>query len=268
MKNLHALRGLASHRPMALTDADTLQIDLYGVIGWDIWTEDLMTEIGQSTATAISVYVNSPGGDAFDGIALYNALAAHPADVTVDVQGLAASAASIVAMAGDDIIMRPGSTMMIHDAMMMWASGNASELRKAADSLDVISDGIASVYATRAGGAVATWRQAMLDETWLTAEETVTAGLATRVEAGCGTKKPPQSSSGDGTDGEPSPGEEAATEAIVRELMADWRWKGRDTAPPPARLIAALAHPVPDQISTDRRVAALRAALADYGGNS
>jgi ATP-dependent protease ClpP protease subunit len=254
---------------MALTDdADTLQIDLYGVIGWDIWTEDLMSTIGQSTATTISVYVNSPGGDAFDGIALYNALAAHPADVTVDVQGLAASAASIVAMAGNDIIMRPGSTMMIHDAMMMWASGNASELRKAADSLDVISNGIASVYATRAGGSVSTWRQAMLDETWLTADEAVTAGLATRVEAGCGTKKPPQSSSGDGTDGEPSPDEEAATEAIVRELMAaDWRWKGRDTAPPPTRLLRHLYFHDQDHTpftidETEQRVSDLRAALA------
>jgi ATP-dependent protease ClpP protease subunit len=249
---------------MALTDdADTLQIDLYGVIGWDIWTEELMSTIGQSTATTISVYVNSPGGDAFDGIAIYNALAAHPADVTVDVQGLAASAASIVAMAGNDIIMRPGSTMMIHDAMKLWASGSAAEFRKTADSLDVISDGIAAVYVTQAGGDVATWRQAMIDETWLTADEAVTAGLATRVEASCGTKKPPQSSSdGDGTDGEPSPDEEAATEAIVRELMADWRWKGRDAAPPPARLIAALKHPVPDTISTEQRVSDLRAALA------
>ena len=260
---LAALRG--RHKPvMALADDDTLQIDLYGVIGWDIWTEDLMVQIGQSTATAINVLVNSPGGDAFDGIALYNALAAHPATVTVDVQGLAASAASIVAMAGDDIIMRPGATMMIHDAIAMWATGNAAELRRTADSLDVISDGIASIYATRAGGDVATWRQAMLDETWLTADETVTAGLATRVEAGCGTKKP-QDSGGDGSDGEPGPDEETA--AVVRELTAAWQWQGRNTAPPPTRLIAALKHPVPDTTHADQRVAALRAALADYGGH-
>jgi ATP-dependent protease ClpP protease subunit len=261
--NLAALRGLTSHRSViALADSDTLQIDLYGIIGWDIWTEDLMTEIGQSTATAINVMINSPGGDAFGGIALYNALAGHPATVVVDIQGLAASAASIVAMAGNSIIMHPGSTMMIHDAIM-YSAGNAAKHRKDADSLDKISDGIASVYATRAGGEVTTWRQAMLDETWLTSDEAITAGLATRVETGSQLELEDSGAT-------ENPDEETASlDAAVRGLFtAGWRWKDRAHAPPPTKLIAALARPVPDQISTDSRVAALRAALADYGGNS
>lgn len=265
--DLKKLRGTRARRPLAVAptpDSDDLTVALYGVIGWDVWADDVLLTIAESTAAQITVLVNSPGGDAFDGIALYNALAAHPAHVTVDVQGLAASAASIVAMAGNQRIMRPGSTMMIHDAMM-FAGGNAAELRKAADSLDVISEGIAGVYAAAAGGTVDTWRDAMLAETWLTADEAVAAGLAHSVEAGCGGGgKKPGSSDGEDQGDEP---ESDGMDEVVQDLLAgNWRWKNRSEAPPPTRLIAALTrstgqHAAPDVVDMNQRVTALRAAL-------
>lgn len=269
--NLATLRGLATRRPLALAPSpDNLRIDLYGVIGWDIWADDILKAISDSTASTIDVVINSPGGDAFDGIALYNALSAHPAQVTVDVQGLAASAASIVAMAGDKRIMRPGATMMIHDALT-FAAGNAADLRKVAESLDTISDGIAGIYAATAGGPVETWRQAMRDETWLTADEAVTAGLASLVDAKCGTK-PKSSDGGDGGNPDDEPdGDEGDDDNpfdnVVRGMVVEgWSWQSRETAPPPTRLIAALKTPHRTQrpmpsVTEDQRVTALRAAL-------
>ncbi|MGV9779791.1 head maturation protease, ClpP-related, partial [Streptosporangium sp. NPDC003464] len=128
----------------------------------------------------MTLRVNSPGGDVFDGIAIMNTLRSHPARVTTHVDSLAASIASVIAMAGDRIVMQPHSQMMIHDAAGM-CIGNATDMHEMAAMLDRQSDNIAAVYAERAGGTVADWRERMRAETWLSAEEAVAAGLADEV---------------------------------------------------------------------------------------
>lgn len=123
------------------------------------------------------MFINSPGGAAWDGVTIMNALRRHPARVEVTVDGLAASAASVIAMAGDHITMNRGSELMLHDAWG-YAMGNAGDMRDTAAVLDKLSDSLADTYAARAGGGREKWRAVMQEETWFTAEEAVTAGLA------------------------------------------------------------------------------------------
>jgi ATP-dependent protease ClpP protease subunit len=134
----------------------------------------------------LTVHINSPGGDIFDGLAIYQAIKDHPARVTVKVDGLAASIASVIAMAGDELVMAPKATMMIHDGWAM-SVGNAGEFRKMADLLDKQSEIIASVYGDRSGQPADFWRDRMRDETWYNAQEALDAGLIDQIE---GQEKP------------------------------------------------------------------------------
>lgn len=142
---------------------------------------DMVNELKALDATTLDVHVNSPGGDIFDGLAIYQALKDHPATVTMHVDGLAASIASVIVMAADKLIMAPKASMMIHDGWTM-GMGNAAELRKVADLLDKQSQIIASVYADRAGQTADFWRDRMRDETWYNAEEALAAGLVDEIE--------------------------------------------------------------------------------------
>lgn len=130
-------------------------------------------------AREIRVYINSYGGSVFEGTAIYNQLRRHPAQVTVYIDGFACSVASVVAMAGDRVIMPKNAMMMIHNAYL-YAVGNAEELRKAADDLDVINRGNRQAYLQKAGDKLSEETLiAMLDaETWLTAEDCIRLGLA------------------------------------------------------------------------------------------
>lgn len=130
----------------------------------------------------INLHINSPGGEAMEGVAILNVLRAHSARVIATVDGLAASAASFIAAGADEVVMARNSQMMIHDAWGLCV-GNAADMTEVADALDKLSDNIASVYAEKAGGSTETWRTAMRAETWFSAEETVSAGLADRVLA-------------------------------------------------------------------------------------
>lgn len=154
---------------------------VYAEIGaWGVEAAYLVEDLRQLDVATLTVHINSPGGDAFDGVAIYNSLVAHQATVTCSVEGMAASAASVIAMAGDEIVMQPGSMMMIHNASgLCW--GEASDMRALADLLDQVSESIAGLYRLRAGGEVAGWLAAMAATTWYTAAEAVAAGLATRV---------------------------------------------------------------------------------------
>ena len=138
-----------------------------------------LDELG-SNITDLDVHVNSPGGEALEGIAILNLLRAHPARVTVTVDGLAASAASFIAAGADELVMARNSQLMIHDAWGL-VVGNAEDMRDLAGTLDKLSDNIASIYAEKAGGKVEDWRSAMKAETWYTADEAVKAGLANSV---------------------------------------------------------------------------------------
>jgi ATP-dependent protease ClpP protease subunit len=167
------------------TDGDRAEVFIYGYIG-DDWAEEDVTAASFTkalraiTAPAIDLRVNSPGGAVFDGIAIYTALLDHPAVVDVTVDGVAASAASFVSMAGDTVSMQKPAKMMIHDASGI-VLGNAADMQEMADLLNELSDTIAGIYADRAGGTVATWREAMKAETWYSAAAAVEAGLADQV---------------------------------------------------------------------------------------
>lgn len=166
----------------------------------------------------IQVRLNSPGGDMFDGVAIFNTLRNHQARVEVHVDGLAASAASLIAMAGDEVVMGLGTQLMIHDA---WAffMGNADEMRRQAGVMDQLSGSMADIYADRAGGTPGEWRAAMLEETWYGAQEAVDAGLADRVVRRDGDNAP------DST--------EVAAMLRRSRVAARYRYQGRAVAPPP-----------------------------------
>jgi ATP-dependent Clp protease, protease subunit len=128
----------------------------------------------------INLRLNSAGGDVFTGLAIYRQLVEHPARVVTHIDGLAASIASVIAMAGAEIRIAEAGFLMIHDAWGM-AIGSAADLRQTADLLDITTGSIADVYTARTGQDAARVRQWMADETWFTAAEAVTEGFASAV---------------------------------------------------------------------------------------
>lgn len=158
--------------------ADEAEVLIYDEIGYfGITAQDFVKELDGLKAKTINLRVNSPGGDVFDGVAIYNALKRHPAVVNVVVDGLAASSASFISQAGDTVLMATGSTMMIHEPHGM-TMGDASDHSKMAETLDMMGDNIASFYAQRAGGDEPLWRSRMKAESWYRAQEAVDIGLA------------------------------------------------------------------------------------------
>lgn len=154
---------------------------VYDVIGgWDLDAEEFVRAVHQVDADEIDLHVNSPGGFVYDGVAMYEALAAAPVQVFAHVDGMAASAASFLVQAADDIETASAGRWMIHDAQGIGIGGPA-EMREFADHLDAISDDISGIYAARAGGTPAGWRKAMRAETWYSSAEAVGAKLADRV---------------------------------------------------------------------------------------
>ena len=198
------------------------ELHIYDVIAW--YGVDAATLVRDLAAAGeldqIDVFINSPGGSAFDGMAIYNALRRNKATVNVTVDGLAASAASLIAMAGDTVTMMRGSELMVHDAWG-FAQGNAKTMVEAAEMLDKLSDSYADCYAARAGGDPAAWREVMRNETWYSAAEAVEAGLADRTD--------------DAKD---------AAEAKARFDLTVFAHAGRDRAPAPVLpTVAALPDP-------------------------
>jgi ATP-dependent protease ClpP protease subunit len=148
--------------------------------GFGTRAQDFINELNDISAPEIDVHINSVGGEVFEGLAIYQALKAHPATVNVTVDALAASIASVIAMAGDKVKMAKNAQLMIHDGHVAM-TGNSADLSKMVALLDRASDNIASVYVDRAGGDISQWRAAMQTETWFTADEAVAAGLADEV---------------------------------------------------------------------------------------
>ncbi|NIB22871.1 Clp protease [Pseudoteredinibacter isoporae] len=170
-------------RMAADPDTRVAQVYLYDPI--DSWfgvtAKDFAREWTALDADHIDLFINSPGGDVFDAMAILNVIRRTEAHVVAHIDGIAASAASFIAMGADEVVMGRNSELMIHDASgLCW--GPAEDMQKMADDLTRVSENIASVYAEKAGGVPATWREAMLAETWYSAEEAVTAGLADRVD--------------------------------------------------------------------------------------
>lgn len=131
----------------------------------------------------LNIYINSPGGSVFQGVAIYNILKRHKAKVNIHVDGLAASIASVIAMSGDTIFMPENSMMMIHNPWT-WTYGNASELRKVADDLDKMRESLITAYLSKTGdGLDRDTLVNLLDaETWLSAKECQEYGLCDIIE--------------------------------------------------------------------------------------
>lgn len=157
------------------------EIAIYDEIGYfGVTARNFIDDLNAVKADTITLRLNSPGGEVFDGVAIYNALAAHPARIEVQIDSLAASIASVIAMAGDTITMSAAAAMMIHDGFAMCV-GNAADMQQTAQLLDKTSGNIAEIYAARTGRPAGEWRAAMRAETWYSADEAVAAGLADAV---------------------------------------------------------------------------------------
>lgn len=168
----------------AAEDGGDASITIYDVIGEDPWSGGGFTARRMSAALRaigpkpVAVKINSPGGDVFEAIAIYNQLREHPAKVSVEVMGIAASAASIIAMAGDHIAMGRGSMMMIHKAWGL-VVGNDDDFSAAAELFGTINNSMAEIYAARTGLkqedvlAMLSGPTKASDGTWLTASDAV-----------------------------------------------------------------------------------------------
>lgn len=164
-------------------EVDTATVFVFDEIGGSmgVSAKKFAADLEEITAPNIKLRINSPGGSVMDGIAIHSALLHHPARVTSYIDGWACSAASFIAMAGDEIVMMPGSELMIHDASAT-VEGNADDMARFTTFLDRQSDNIADLYMRVGGGTREEWRALMLDETWMLADEAVEMGLADRVE--------------------------------------------------------------------------------------
>jgi len=207
------------------------EVFIYDEIGYyGITAGQFVAELGELDVDEIDLHLNSPGGEVWDGIAIYNGLVSHRARVTAMCEGIAASAASVVYMAGDERVMCQGAQLMIHDAWGVCV-GNATDMAAMAERLNAESDNIAGFYAARSGGSVASWRKAMLAETWYSAEEAVAAGLADKVAKA--DKRTPES----------------ASDRWDLKVFG-FRYEGREHAPAPTPTGGVHRDPEPSQVAT------------------
>lgn len=189
---------------------------MYGEVGLDITDRGVADELKSANGDDVVLRINSPGGDVWSGRTVMHSLRSYGGHVTAVVEGIAASAASFIAIGGADrVVMRPGTSVMIHDALS-FRGGNAAEQRMEADSLDKESDEIAAIYRGKAGGEASEWRARMVEETWYSAEEAVEAGLADAVEDSRQVKEPAPSN-----------------DMIRGRVMARFKYTSRDEAPSP-----------------------------------
>jgi len=164
-----------------LDEENTLHLN--GTIAAESWFEDNVTpqmfksDLDNFTGKDITVWINSHGGDVFAASNIYNMLKEHKGKVTVKVDGLAASAASVIAMAGDELLMSPVSLMMIHNPLTM-AFGEESDLKSAIDMLSEVKNSIINAYEKKTGLGRVKIAKMMDSETWLSAQKAVELGFA------------------------------------------------------------------------------------------
>lgn len=189
-----------------------MAIDLFGEVGWEITAKDVRTQL--DGAGDVDVFLNSPGGDVYEGLAIMNALRAHEGSVTVFIEGMAASIASVIAVGGADrVVARPHAELMLHHA---WsgALGNADEMRKSAENLERISANLADIYADKSGMSADAVLDLMSAETWFSASEALDAGFVDAVEDA----RHPVA---------------RGREPVFAKAMARFRFSGRGAAPAP-----------------------------------
>jgi ATP-dependent protease ClpP protease subunit len=196
-------------------------VHVYDTIGADLFfggvdAAELVAEIeALDDDTELEARINSPGGYAWDGLTIANALMRHPGPTSTYVDGLAASAASIVALAGDTVTISKYGQMMLHNAHG-GVYGTAEELKAGAEVLGKLNNSMADFYADRAGGDAADWRRVMSRETWYNAEEAKTAGLATAVDESAKREE-----------------SEQAVALTLPTAAAYYKYPGREAAPAP-----------------------------------
>ncbi|MFB5689498.1 head maturation protease, ClpP-related [Bacillus cereus] len=181
--NMNKLLNLKRDIRFEAKGENEYKLTVYGSIGgWfsENNAEAVRRKIQDVKAEKIHVHINSGGGSAFDGVAICNQLKQHSAEIIVHIDGWAASAASVIAMAGDKIIMPSNTMMMIHQAST-FEYGNADLFEKTARDLRKIDSALAASYKKRFVGTDEELKQLLKDETWLTAEEAVALGLADEI---------------------------------------------------------------------------------------
>jgi ATP-dependent protease ClpP protease subunit len=211
------------------TDTGTATLYLYDPIDswggvWGVSAKEFAVALAALPAGTgeIRLHINSPGGEVWDAMAIVNQLREYPAKVVAVVDGIAASAASFIAAAADELVMGIGSQLMIHDAWNI-AIGNEQDMLDMAARLSRDSQGAAAVYAAKAGGTVDEWRALMRAETWYTADEAVAAGLA------------------DSTVEDPASNDKA--KAALKGGRSLFRYAGRAEAPAPGQPMAVHLDP-------------------------
>lgn len=165
--------------------ATTAEITIYADIGgwWDdTFSAKKLADILNglpSTVNEITVRLNSPGGDVFDGVAIYNRLKQHKAKIIVYIDGYAASIASIIALAGDEVIMSEGALMMVHKPWT-WKAGNSLEFEQTINLLDDIEEQMVGIYQRKTKLDRAEIKTMLANETWLNADQALEKGFITR----------------------------------------------------------------------------------------
>lgn len=163
---------------------DVLELYFYDAIDswggyWGISAKDVIESL--MGAGDVLIHMNSPGGEAIEALAIYSTLKQHPGTVTVRIEGMAASAASVVMLGADRVTIDPNALVMIHDAWG-YTGGPEADVRKYADTLGLVSDNIANLYASKAAGDPESFRTLMREgETWYAGQAAVDAGLVDEV---------------------------------------------------------------------------------------
>lgn len=172
----------AARRPTVIRAAtvDRPELYIYGEIGWDVMAKEVVAALQTVSGRDILVHLNSPGGNVFEGITIANALRAHKGEVTVQIDALAASIASIIALGGKRIVMAENAFYMIHNPFTC-ACGTAEDFRALADTLDKVGKTLRAEYVKRSGAKAEQVQQWMDDETWFDAAEAVEAGFASEI---------------------------------------------------------------------------------------
>ncbi|MBE7183834.1 MAG: Clp protease ClpP [Methylobacterium mesophilicum] len=163
-------------------NSEAAEVLIYDEIGaYGVSAKSFLDELGAiPDASAITLRINSPGGSVFDAVAIYNALKRRSGTVTVSIDGIAASAASYVAMAGGEVVMPENAFLMIHDPSGM-VMGSAADMRAMAEALDKIRDSLVTGYSAKSGAAIEAVAALMAKETWLSASEALALGFCDRL---------------------------------------------------------------------------------------
>lgn len=163
--------------------AEVAEVSIYDEIGmWGVTAKEFINGLKPHKGKPVMLSINSPGGSVFDALAIYNALRNHGAEITVRIMGVAASAASLIAMAGDKIVMPENAFLMIHNPMGTAWGANADEMRELADVLDKIGASLVRTYSARTGLSDEEVKALLDAETYLSAEEAVAQGFADELE--------------------------------------------------------------------------------------